>query len=193
VVAEEEMAAGATPDLAGGRFWLVDPLDGTKEFVKRNGEFTVNIGLVVGDRPVLGVIHVPVAGSTYGGAGPGTAFRQLNAHAPEPIRCRAQPKDGLTAIASRSHSSPRLDEFLKRYTVAEIKRSGSAVKFCVVAEGAADLYARWGRTMEWDTAAGHAIIEAAGGSLAQHDGSPFRYGKPGFENPGFIARGLPPS
>src|SRR5262249_7955545 len=104
VVAEEEMAAGATPDLARGRFWLGEPLDRTKEFVKRNGEFTVNSGLIVGDRPVLGVIHVPVQGTSYGGAGPGTAFRESAQGATQPIRCRREPEDGITVIASRSHS-----------------------------------------------------------------------------------------
>ncbi len=192
VVAEEEIAAGAVPDIAGGRFWLVDPLDGTKEFVKRNGEFTVNIGLVIGDQPVLGVIHVPVAGTSFGGAGPDSAFREDREGASAPIACRQAPADGITAIASRSHPSPRLDALLQNYRVSEIKRSGSAVKFCILAAGEADLYPRFGRTMEWDTAAGHAIVEAAGGSMTELDGSRFRYGKSGFENPGFIARGRLP-
>ncbi|MBI1776177.1 MAG: 3'(2'),5'-bisphosphate nucleotidase CysQ [Proteobacteria bacterium] len=191
-VAEEEVAAGIVTDIAGGRFWLVDPLDGTKEFVKRNGEFTVNIGLIAGDTPALGVIHVPVTGLTYAGAGPGSAFLEDAGGKRTPIACRAAPPEGLTVIASRSHPSPRLDALLAQYQVMEIKRSGSAVKFCILAAGEADLYPRFGRTMEWDTAAGHAIVEAAGGSMTELDGSKFRYGKRGFENPGFIARGRPP-
>jgi 3'(2'), 5'-bisphosphate nucleotidase len=193
VAAEEEVAAGAAPDLKGGRFWLVDPLDGTKEFVKRNGEFTVNIGLVIQENPVFGVIHVPVAGDSYGGAGAGTAFCENRDGHRRAIQCRLPPAAGIVVVASRSHPNPRLDALLADKKVAEIRRSGSAVKFCVVATGAADLYPRFGRTMEWDTAAGHAILEAAGGRLTGLDGQPFRYGKPGFENPGFIAEGLPPS
>jgi 3'(2'), 5'-bisphosphate nucleotidase len=190
VIAEELAEASGLPAAAPPLFWLVDPLDGTKEFVRRNGEFSINIGLVEGDRPVLGLIHVPVKDLTYAAAGPGTATRQEGKGAPLPIAARKPPEGGVVVTHSRSHNaSPKVDAFLEGMNVAECLVSGSAYKFCLIAEGRADLYPRFGPTMEWDTAAGQAILEAAGGSVTTIEGEPFRYGKPGFLNGAFVARG----
>ena len=195
VVSEEASAAGHQPDVSGGRFWLVDPLDGTKEFISRNGEFTVNIGLIEDGRPVAGVVHAPALAMTWAGAsdgrGPGAASFSETDHPPMAIAARTIPGDGATIIASRRHGSgPELDSFLAGYTVKDRVTAGSSIKFCLVASGKADLYPRFGRTMEWDTAAGHAVLLAAGGKVVvAQDRTPLAYGKPGFENPHFIAMG----
>ena len=194
VVSEEASAAGHVPDVSGGRFWLVDPLDGTKEFISRNGEFTVNIALVENGRPVAGVVHAPALAMTWAGVGdgegPGAATFSETDHPPMAIEARVIPSDGATVIASRRHGSgPELDSFLSKYTVKDRVTAGSSLKFCLVATGKADLYPRFGRTMEWDTAAGHAVLLAAGGKVDTADGVPLVYGKDGFENPFFIARG----
>ncbi|HXS28069.1 MAG TPA: 3'(2'),5'-bisphosphate nucleotidase CysQ [Steroidobacteraceae bacterium] len=197
VVAEEAAAAGRTPAV-GNEFFLVDPLDGTREFVARRGEFTVNIALVRAGAPVLGVVYAPESGPNgllyAGDATAGVAFRaepqadgQLAAR--EPIHVRAVPRSGLTAVASRSHGSRETDAYLERYAVGERVSIGSSLKFCLLAEGKADLYPRLGATMEWDTAAGHAVLVAAGGSVIAPDGTPLAYGKPGFRNTWFIASG----
>jgi 3'(2'), 5'-bisphosphate nucleotidase len=193
VVSEEAMAAGAQPDISGGLFWLVDPLDGTKEFLARNGEFTVNIALIQDGEPVAGVVHAPALAKTWSGAGPGSATFSEGDRTPQGIAARRPPKDGLVVVASRRHGAAKeLDSFLADHDVAEQTEAGSSLKFCLVASGTADLYPRFGRTMEWDTAAGHAVLLAAGGSITRaDDGAPLRYGKPGFENPNFIARGRP--
>jgi 3'(2'), 5'-bisphosphate nucleotidase len=189
VVAEEEVSAGRTPDV-GDRFWLVDPLDGTREFLSRNGEFTVNIALVQDRRPILGVVHAPARGLTFTGFLPGHATRQEGDGPAKRIAVRTPPPDGLTVVASRRHGSVEEGElFLEGRTVADRIACGSSLKFCVVAAGEADVYPRFGRTMEWDTAAGHAVLAAAGGRLTTTDGNEFLYRKPGFENPGFIAWG----
>lgn len=190
IVAEEEVAAGRTPNVNGGPFWLVDPLDGTKEFIKRQGEFTVNIALIEDGVPKLGVVHAPAKDATYWGS-PLGAFAELDGARPQRIACRPMPSKGLVAVASKSHRNPELEEFLARYDLAESISSGSSIKFCLVATGRADLYPRTGRTMEWDTAAGQAVVMAAGGSVSRMDGSPLTYGKPGFENPHFVVRGAP--
>ena len=189
VIAEELVAAQGAPQ-APPRFWLVDPLDGTKEFIARNDEFSVNIALVEGDKPVLGVVHVPVTNITYAAAGPGTATRQQGDAAPLAIAARAVPAVKPIVVHSRSHiDSKRLRTYLATLAEPERMISGSAIKFCLVAEGTADLYPRFGTTMEWDTAAGQAVLEAAGGSVVSFDGLPLRYAKPGFRNSDFIARG----
>ncbi len=186
----EELAAAQNLPALGPRFWLIDPLDGTKEFIARNGEFSVNIGLIEGERPILGVIHVPVTNVTYAAAGPGSATRRQGDDAPVPIQARKVPANGAVVAHSRSHvDSKKLGAFLTGQPGAQRRISGSAVKFCLVAEGSADLYPRFGTTMEWDTAAGQAIVEAAGGSVTTFDGAPLRYRKPFFRNPDFIARG----
>lgn len=193
VVAEESVAAGGAPqiDAGHGQFWLVDPLDGTKEFISRNGEFTVNIALIEAGEPILGVVLAPARNTLYAGARGLGAFRQDSAGR-HPIRCRAVPPAGLAVVASRSHGDERaLDAFLAGRRVASRVNAGSSLKLCLLAEGRADLYPRLGRTMEWDIAAGHAVLAAAGGHVCRiDDGSMLRYGKAGFENPHFVAQGL---
>jgi len=172
------------------RFWLVDPLDGTKEFIKRNGEFTVNMALIEGSAPVLGVVYVPVQDKLYVGiVGQGAYVQQADAQ-PEPIQVRTpDAQAGLTVVMSRSHPSPELAEYLKNIEVAEALPVGSSLKLCVVAEGRADLYPRLGPTMEWDTGASQAVVVAAGGTVQTPDGAPLGYNKPSLLNPHFIVRG----
>jgi len=189
IASEELVEAEGLPPWAS-RFWVVDPLDGTKEFIARNGEFAVLIALVEDGIPVLGVIHGPALGVTYAAYGPGTATRQTNGGRPEPICAGPPGPGGLVVIHSRSHeNSRRLAEFLQPFPVRERKKCGSALKFGVIAAGEADLYPRFGTTMEWDTAAGQAILEAAGGRVETLAGTPLRYGKPGLKNDGFLAWG----
>jgi 3'(2'), 5'-bisphosphate nucleotidase len=190
VVAEEAVAAGRIP-ATGDWFWLVDPLDGTKEFVSRNGEFTVNIALVHDGAPVLGVVLAPALGRLFGGVAGQGAWVD-DAAGRRAIRCRAVPGEGLTVVASRSHGdAAALEAFLAGRRVAALATAGSSLKLCLLAAGEADLYPRLGRTMEWDIAAGHAVLAAAGGAVCTLDGAPLRYGKPGFENPHFVAAGAP--
>ena len=189
-VAEENCERLGVPGHAAARFWLIDPLDGTKEFLKRNGEFTVNIALVEDDCPALGVVHAPALGLTYAAAGPGTATRDLGSGTPQSISARAVPSRGAVVMHSRSHeNNDAFARYLATLDSPEARVSGSSIKFCLLAAGEADLYPRFGPTMEWDTAAGQAILEAAGGTVVKFDGTPFRYAKPGFCNPGFLARG----
>lgn len=189
IASEELVEAEGLPPWAA-RFWAVDPLDGTKEFIARNNEFAVLIALVEDGIPVLGVVHGPALGVTYTACGSGTATRQRNGAQPEPIHGRTAPPDGLVVIHSRSNeNSRRLAEFLQHYPVRERKKCGSALKFGVIAAGEADFYPRFGTTMEWDTAAGQAILEAAGGRVETLTGTPLRYGKPGLKNDGFLAWG----
>jgi 3'(2'), 5'-bisphosphate nucleotidase len=188
VVAEEAVAAGANP-VVGEWFWLVDPLDGTKEFISRNGEFTVNIALVHDGVPVLGVVLAPALGRLFAGVHGQGAWLEDGAGR-QVIRCRAVPAEGLTVVASRSHGdAAALDAFLAGRKVAATTNAGSSLKLCLVAAGEADLYPRLGRTMEWDIAAGHAVLLAAGGQVSDLAGKPLRYGKPGFDNPHFAASG----
>jgi 3'(2'), 5'-bisphosphate nucleotidase len=189
IVSEELVDAEGLPP-STSRFWVVDPLDGTREFIAGNGEFAVLIGLVEEGRPVLGVVHGPALGVTYAACGPGTATLRRNGDAPEAIRARSAPTDGLVVVHSRSHeNSRRLGEYLEAYPVRERVKCGSALKFGVIAEGRADLYPRFGTTMEWDTAAGQAVLEAAGGRVETFAGERLAYGKPGLKNDGFIAWG----
>jgi 3'(2'), 5'-bisphosphate nucleotidase len=195
VVAEEEVAAGRVPARAD-EFFLVDPLDGTKEFIERRGDFTVNIALVRSGAPVLGVVYAPANRHLFAGNVPqGSAVRsaqdpeQTEQAVLEPIRVRSVPAGGLTAVASRSHRTPDTDAYLARYRIADTVSIGSSLKFCLIAAGEADLYPRLGRTMEWDTAAGNAVLVAAGGRVTAPGGEPLRYGKPGFANPWFVATG----
>jgi 3'(2'), 5'-bisphosphate nucleotidase len=188
VIAEEEIAAGATTEPAPA-FWLVDPLDGTREFAAGRDSFSVNIGLVRESRAVLGVVAIPVTGELFGGIVGRGAWKH-NAAGKQPIRARKVPPEGLTVLASRYHGNePRLQAFLAERRVATVRHIGSALKFCRLAEGVADLYPRFGRTMEWDTAAPQAVLEAAGGSVRVFDGSALVYGKQGWENPPFVCTG----
>ncbi|MEW5729191.1 MAG: 3'(2'),5'-bisphosphate nucleotidase CysQ [Pseudomonadota bacterium] len=187
VVAEEEAAAGRIPTVAG-TFWLVDPLDGTKEFIKRNGEFTVNIGLIRDGVPVAGVVHAPALRLLWSGAdGRATMVdAQGQRHA---IACRPAPEHGAVVVTSRSHRNPEaMDAWIADLPGASLSFAGSSLKFCRVAEGAADFYPRFGPTCEWDTAAAHAVVLAAGGEVVTFDGRPLAYGKPGFLNPDFLVR-----
>lgn len=192
VVAEESAAKGQVPELGNGPFWLVDPLDGTKEFISRNGEFTVNIALVVDDAPVIGVVYAPVPQRLFVAYGPGKVFAEDRGSAPRPIAAAASAPDGLVVVASRSHSNPETEAYLAELTVKRMASAGSSLKFCLVAAGEADIYPRLGPTNEWDTAAGHAVLAAAGGSVRTLDGQPLRYRKPTLRNPPFVARGLEP-
>lgn len=187
VIAEEETAAGRVAAI-GAEFFLVDPLDGTSEFLSGNGEFTVNIARIVDGVPVAGVVFAPARGRMFAGDANG-AYELDGALAARKIMVRAAPASGLVAVGSRSHNDAQTDAFLKNFNVHTFVAAGSSLKFCLVAAGEADIYARHGRTMEWDTAAGDAVLRAAGGSMTLWDGAPFRYGKPGFENPPFVARG----
>jgi 3'(2'), 5'-bisphosphate nucleotidase len=198
IIAEESAAAGIVPAI-GGRFLLVDPLDGTKEFVRRNGEFTVNVALIEDGAPVAGIVLAPALGLAYAGGASG-AFKGNwfggSVDGFVPIGVRPSPPQPV-AVASRSHLTPETEAFLAGARAGERRSIGSSLKFCLVAEGAADLYPRHGPTMEWDTAAGDAVLRAAGGSVRTLDGAPLSYGKasaPGmrpFENPFFIAAGDP--
>lgn len=201
VIAEEAVAAGHVPDIAGGRFFLVDPLDGTKEFVERNSHFTVNIGLIEDGVPVAGVVYAPALGVLYS-AGSGQAKKAvletgrpaLPSTVPRAaIRCRPC-GDRPLALISRWHNSPETLDYLTDEGIADHEAIGSSLKFCLIAEGLADIYPRFSRTMEWDTAAGDAILRAAGGETLTAEGHPLTYGKRGqrsdsdFANPWFIAR-----
>jgi 3'(2'),5'-bisphosphate nucleotidase len=196
VVAEEEAAAGRVPRTAE-RFFLVDPLDGTREFIQRNGEFTVNIALIEGGRPVMGMIHAPALGLVFAAAG-NEAWRADVEHGlAGPLRrivTRPAPTR-LAVVGSRVNCAEDTIEWLKRFDVEALVSRGSSLKFCLVACGEADLYPRFGRTMEWDTAAGDAILRAAGGMTMTADGVPLTYGnrdRPGqadFANPSFVALG----
>ena len=188
VVAEEAVAAGRIPRV-GERFWLVDPLDGTKEFINRNGEFTVNIALIEDGRPVLGVVFAPALDRLFAGAAGAGAFVE-DCGARRAIACRKVPAAGLTVVASRSHGdAAALEAFLAGRRVASQTNAGSSLKLCLVACGEADVYPRLGRTMEWDIAAGDAVLRAAGGRVCTLDDTPLGYGKPDFANPHFAAWG----
>jgi len=171
------------------RFWLVDPLDGTKEFIKRNGEFTVNIALIEDGQAVAGVVYVPVQDKMYCGSQNDGCWTQQGDEPPVKVSVRTIPTQGLTVVMSRSHPSAELEAYLKDLTVAEALPVGSSLKLCVVAEGKADLYPRLGPTMEWDTAAGHAVVVAAGGTVTTVDGGPLCYNKENLLNPYFIVKG----
>ncbi len=191
VIAEEEAAAGRIESLSGDYFWLVDPLDGTKEFVARNDEFTVNIALIRARRPVLGVVYAPVLDAMYAGAGRQTASLETAGRARRAISARAVPETGAVMVSSRSHGdADSLAEMTASLHVAAHRIAGSSLKFCLVAAGEADIYPRYGPTNEWDTAAGHAVLAAAGGSVRTLDGEDLLYGKESFLNPRFIARGF---
>jgi 3'(2'),5'-bisphosphate nucleotidase len=198
VVAEEEAASGKIPGEVD-RFFLVDPLDGTKEFISRNGEFTVNIGLIESGMPVAGVVCAPALGEIFLGQG-SRAWRGMLIDGEittlRPIATRPAPAR-LVAIGSRSHANEETTNWLRRYEVERFVSKGSSLKFCLLAAGEADVYPRLGRTMEWDTAAGDAVLRAAGGIVSDIEGKPFRYNKRGqssdvdFANGHFIAYGDP--
>jgi 3'(2'), 5'-bisphosphate nucleotidase len=198
VLAEERAAREGLGERIADAFLLVDPVDGTKEFVQRKGDFTVNIALIAGGRPVAGCVFAPARREMYfAGAGawgvedfaPGSKTGEGRA-----LTTREYPAGGLAAITSSSHLTDETKKFLARHRIVSSIGIGSSLKFCWVASGRADVYPRWGRTMEWDTAAGHAVLEAAGGVVLTPDGAPLLYGKgaQGFANGPFVAWGRQP-
>ena len=166
-------------------YWCVDPLDGTKEFIQRNGEFTVNIALLYKKEPVLGVIYIPVQDVLYYGAEETGSWKIADGQAPVRLHTDERPSQWV-ALGSRSHSAPEEAEIMARYPIGRRISAGSSLKFCLIAEGAAHLYYRHGPTMEWDTAAGHAIVRYSGGMLTQPSGEPFPYNKPSLLNGPFL-------
>ena len=200
LVIAEESFAGIPGGLPSERFLLVDPLDGTREFLAGRNEFTVNIALIEARQPVVGAIYAPAFGQLYlAGATafeaqvpPGATLASLKAASI--IASSPVPESGLRAIGSRSHMDLETERWLQRLPVAELQLAGSSLKFCLIARGDADVYPRLAPTMEWDTAAGHAILDAAGGCVVALDGSPLRYGKTaaGLKNHGFVAWGRQP-
>ena len=199
MVAEEAVSASGSFPEHGERFALVDPLDGTREFVDRNGQFTVSIAIVEDGRFVQGVVYAPATGRIFVGDGLGRAWQ-----------CAVSPKsesppkenwrklkgidlagEGMTAVASRSHLNAATEGYLKKRNVTKVLKAGSSLKFSLIAAGEADIYPRFGRKMEWDTAAGQAVVECAGGSVNYKDGSPLLFGKKdvGYENPNLIVIG----
>ncbi len=188
-VVSEEDSASEVFRKPTGRFWLVDPLDGTKEFVARNGEFTVNIALIEDGRPVLGVVVAPALGQSYWGSAGQGAWRDAGGKV-EPIQvATAQQRAGrpVRVLASKSHLNEETRAYLQQLGPHELVQAGSSLKFCRMAEGSADLYPRLGPTCEWDTAAGQAVLEAAGGAVQDRHGAPLCYGKPTSANPAFVA------
>ena len=185
VVTEEQAESHA---LDADTFFIVDPLDGTKEFVKRRGEFTVNIALVENGVPIRGVVYAPAKGRLFYTDAEGRAFEaKPDGSEARPLSVSAPDNRALKVVASKSHRDAATDAYIDRYAVADFLSAGSSLKFCLVAAGEADLYPRLGRTMEWDTAAGHAVLLGAGGRADRLDGTgPLTYGKPGYENPFFV-------
>ncbi|MEC3860661.1 3'(2'),5'-bisphosphate nucleotidase CysQ [Mesobacterium sp. TK19101] len=191
LVTEEQ---SASHDITAKTFLIVDPLDGTKEFIKRRGDFTVNIALVEDGVPTRGVVYAPAKermfytladGSTVEEEGP---FSKVAAGTTKPIRVSSPDNGALMVVASKSHRDQATDDYIGKYAVKDMRSAGSSLKFCLVATGEADIYPRVGRTMEWDTAAGHAVLTGAGGDVVRFDDhSPLVYGKDGFANPFFIA------
>ncbi len=193
VVAEEIVAGGQTYDLSAQEyFWLVDPLDGTREFASGSPDYTVNIALIKNNEPILGVIYAPAHGEMFAAAGEGTATRWLEESGNEkPIHVRAPSRKGVILMSSKNRSHAETDKFAQDYKVEKIIRRGSSLKFCAIAMGKADIYPGFGPTCEWDTAAGQAILLAAGGDVVDFEGNPLRYGTgtdARFYNPPFIAR-----
>jgi 3'(2'), 5'-bisphosphate nucleotidase len=197
VIAEESVAAGVVPAI-GNRFWLVDPLDGTREFISGKLDFTVNIGLIEDRVPVLGLVYVPATGMLYIGDSDGARMALVTSGVTgpwQPITVASPDEKALRVLASRSHMSDETKAFIDQFAVAELVSAGSSLKFCRLAAGEADLYPRMGRTMEWDTAAADAVLRAAGGRVMTLDGKDLLYGKRNqandsdFANPWFVATG----
>ena len=187
----EEQAATHGQDVR--TFLIVDPLDGTKEFVQRRGDFTVNIAYVQDGVPLRGIVYAPAQGRLFYTLPDGQAVEEAGPHGPQPgplrpLQVSSPDNTALMVVASKSHRDQATDDYIARYQVRDMTSAGSSLKFCLVATGEADLYPRLGRTMEWDTAAGDAVLRGAGGRMVRFDDhAPFTYGKPGFANPFFIA------
>lgn len=196
MVGEEAKAAGHMPDLTGqDYFWLVDPLDGTREFIEGSNDFTVNIALIHKGAPVLGVVYLPATGILYAGCGEGTAIRWSDEKPKhdKSIEIRMPPHNGIVVLTSRHHADDaKLQAFLEDFKVKRVMKRGSSMKICAIADGKADLYPRLGPTCEWDIAAAHAVLNAAGGCLVTMDGEEFTYGHVDRDmlNPDFVAAGV---
>jgi 3'(2'), 5'-bisphosphate nucleotidase len=186
VLSEESAQAPYATRRNWSRLWVVDPLDGTKEFVQRNGEFTVNIALVDSQRPVLGIVHAPALERSYYACEGVGAFRSDAQAAGRPIRVAKRGSGPLRVVGSRSHRGSSLDAFLSRVGPHELVEVGSSLKLCLVAEGQADVYPRLGPTSEWDTAAGQCVLEQAGGQVLKLDGEPLEYNRENTLNPSFV-------
>ncbi|MFE8599728.1 3'(2'),5'-bisphosphate nucleotidase CysQ [Archangium violaceum] len=189
VLSEESSEKDVAGRRAWSTFWLVDPLDGTKEFIKGSGEFTVNIALISGIGPVLGVVHVPVTGVTYWGSQGAGAFVARPGQAPVAIRTRPANLERLVIVASKDHAGPQVEALLQRLTTASTANLGSSLKFCLIAEGKADFYPRLQPTCEWDTGAAQCVLEAAGGGVTDLTGRRLVYNKEQILNPSFLAFG----
>jgi 3'(2'), 5'-bisphosphate nucleotidase len=202
IIAEEAVAAGRLPQ-CGAEFFLVDPLDGTREFIAQRDEFTVNVALIQHGVPVFGIVYAPACdelfltlasdGAAVAKIAPREGAVSLDHIGLQPIRTRAPDPRALVALVSRSHDTPETEDFLTRYAIASRSSAGSSLKFCAIARGIADVYPRLGPTMAWDIAAGHAVLAAAGGSVTTLDGRPLRYDSnaDGLHNPHFVAWGTP--
>ena len=188
-IGEEGYSSGERPDTSRGMFWLVDALDGTKEFIEGRHEFTVNIALIKFGHPIFGIVHAPARKETYWGSHAG-AFKEKKGNKRQAIQTREPDKNGLTVTLSHSHRTGE-EEYLKDFNIKQILRYGSSLKFCLIASGEADLYPRLGNTSEWDTAAGHAVLLFAGGRMTRLDGGAFLYGKKDIINSHFVASGYP--
>ena len=191
VLSEESEGIPTEERLGWERFWLVDPLDGTKEFIKKTGQFTVNIALIENGEPTLGVVLAPASDLEYFAARGNGAFKRLGQAEPQPIKIAEADKAKLRIVASRDHAGPKVAAMLEQLPDAELVSMGSSLKFCLVAEGAADLYPRFVPTMEWDTGAAQCILEEAGGALCTLDGYRLAYGREDLRNPSIIAAGHP--
>lgn len=190
VLSEETKAEPYEARKRWKRLWIVDPLDGTKEFIKRNGEFTVNIALVEDGRPIVGIVHAPALGVSYCGIEGEGAFR-IDKNGETGIRVADYRGERLKVVGSRSHANVEIEELVRNIGEAEFVSMGSSLKFCLVAEGKAHLYPRLGPTMEWDTAAAHAVVKAAGGSVTDMEGRELSYNKEDLLNPFFMVTGAP--
>ena len=199
IIGEESFAQSGITEIEDC-FFLLDPLDGTKEFINQKTDFTVNIGLIRAGKPIAGVVYAPALEQLYFTRGQkayemplaptAQACETLDINMAQHITTRTPASEGLVVVASRSHRTPETDEYLETLSIKELVSAGSSLKFCLIAKGEADLYPRFGRTMEWDTAAAHAVLSAAGGEVIDHNGAPLLYGKleRGLDNPYFIAR-----
>lgn len=189
IISEETASADYETRKNWTEFFLVDPLDGTKEFIKDNGEFCVCIAYMKNKRPALGAVYAPVLDTLYAGGPETGSFISRNREPLSPIKsCPPEEGEGLKVVGSRSHPSPNLAEYLEQFNIAGMVPSGSAIKFCLVAEGKAHLYPRFNPTMEWDTAAGEAVVTGAGGTMTTLEGEPFPYNKEILKNGGFIVK-----
>ena len=191
VLSEESEGISTEERMSWNRFWLVDPLDGTKEFIKKTGQFTVNIALIENGESTLGIVLAPASGLEYFASRGNGAFKRLGQAEPEKIHVSEIDKDKLRIVASRDHAGPKVAAMLEKLPNAELVSMGSSLKFCLVAEGAADLYPRFVPTMEWDTGAAQCILEEAGGAVCTLDGYRLGYGKEDPRNPSIIAAGHP--